>query len=58
MKTIWRKIDREFTRYVPRCSKCGGFKEDLMEHWFYTGVYCVPCIRFILYDDTGDRFGG
>jgi hypothetical protein len=51
-RSVWRDLDRKNTQYVPRCSKCGGFKEDLKEHWFFTGIYCVLCIRYTLYDDT------
>jgi len=50
--SVWRSVDKRLTAYVPRCSKCGGFKEDLKEHWFYSGIYCVDCIRYTLYDDT------
>ena len=50
-RVVWRDADKNGI-YVPRCSRCGGFKEDLKEHWFYTGLYCVLCIRYTLYDDT------
>ena len=58
MKTVWRQVNKKETDYVYRCSKCGGYKEDLYEHWFFTGLYCVHCIKYGFYDDTGDRFGG
>lgn len=52
-RTVWTDVDvRKEDRYVPRCSRCGTFKEPLKEHWFFTGLYCVLCIRFTLYDDT------
>ena len=51
-RTIWSNVDRENTRYVCRCSRCGDYKETLKEHWFFTGMYCVDCIRYSLYDDT------
>lgn len=50
--SVWLDLDRENTPYVPRCSRCGGFKEDLKTHWFFTGIYCVPCIRYTYYDDV------
>ena len=37
--------------YVPRCSKCGKFRHELRIHWFFTGLYCLPCIQGILYDN-------
>lgn len=49
-RTIWRKADD--TVYVPRCSKCGKWRKDLMQHWFFTGIYCVSCIQDILYDNV------
>lgn len=52
MKTVWRDLDAEDLVYVPRCSRCGTFKDQLKVHWFFTGIYCVTCIRLTLYDDT------
>ena len=50
MRSVWRPASSDV--YVPRCSKCGGYKEDLKSHWFFTGMYCVDCIRYTLYDDV------
>lgn len=53
IRTVWRVFDKkkESTPYVPRCSKCGTFKEDLHIHWFFTGMYCRACIQYVLYCD-------
>ena len=58
MKTVWRTADLRTVPYVPRCSSCGGFRETLKEHWFFTGLYCVPCVRYKLYDDVDVPIGG
>lgn len=53
MTAVWRTLeDKNDTVYVPRCSKCGTFKEPLHIHWFFTGLYCRNCIQYKLYDDT------
>ena len=52
MTTVWRILEnKNETIYVPRCSNCGTFKEDLWIHWFFTGLYCRNCIQYRLYDD-------
>ena len=49
---VWRNMeDRDKEVYVPRCSKCGTFKEPLHVHWFFTGLYCRNCVQLRLYDD-------
>ena len=53
-RSVWRILsDEEKTRnvYIPRCSCCGTFKEDLFKHWFFTGMYCRDCIQYVLYCD-------
>ena len=53
-RTVWRIIDKEEQSrltYVPRCSACGTFKEDVFKHWFFTGMYCRNCIQYVLYCD-------
>lgn len=53
--SVWIDVKEEDTDYIYRCSSCGGYKEeDLKRHWFFTGLYCVLCIRYKLYDDTKD----
>lgn len=52
MKTVWRNVPKDPAPYIRRCSRCGSYAEELKEHWFFTGLYCVLCIRFTLYDDT------
>mgnify|MGYP000710079602 CR=1 FL=1 len=51
VRPIWTEPDREETVYVWRCSKCGSRKEKLMQHWFFTGLYCLSCILDVLYDN-------
>ena len=51
-RSVWRDADLRFTQYVPRCSKCGKFKKEFKEHWFFRGLYCIECIQDILYDNT------
>ena len=60
MKTVWRDADFKGPEidYVPRCSKCGSFKEDMKVHWFFNGLYCVLCIKLRLYDDVRNIFNG
>jgi len=49
---VWRAYEKEGDGiYVPRCSKCGTFKEPLHVHWFFTGLYCRNCVQYKLYDD-------
>ena len=49
---VWRTLDsRDKVAYVPRCSKCGTFKEPLHVHWFFSGFYCRNCVQYKLYDD-------
>ena len=52
-KSVWRIFNskRDGVMYVPRCSVCGTFKEELRIHWFFTGMYCRDCIQYKLYDD-------
>lgn len=50
-RRIWRKHSED-TIYVPRCSRCGYFKREFMQHWFFTGLYCVACIQDVLYDNA------
>ena len=52
-RSVWRIFDkkRDAVPYVPRCSKCGTFKEDVYLHWFFTGMYCRDCVQYTLYDD-------
>jgi len=52
VRTVWRKVDFDVSVYVPRCSKCGKYKQNLREHWFFSGVYCYACIHDILYDNA------
>lgn len=49
--TIWRPFDESV--FVPRCGRCGRYRptNELFEHWFFRGVYCLPCIQGVLYDD-------
>ena len=51
--SVWRNYDkkRDDVPYVPRCSYCGGFREPLHMHWFFTGMYCRACIQYVLYGD-------
>ena len=42
-------ISRFASVYVPRCSRCGKYRDNLKSHWFFTGVYCVDCIQGVLY---------
>ena len=51
-RTIWREVDHGLTEYVPRCSYCGKYRQKLMQHWFYTGLYCIPCVQDVLYDNA------
>lgn len=52
MRTVWRLFDhRDKEAYVPRCAKCGGYKDNLYIHWFFRGQYCRECIQYTLYDD-------
>lgn len=50
-RSVWRDANPDDCYYVPRCSNCGRFRSDLKEHWFFTGMYCVPCIQDRLYDN-------
>ena len=52
MRTIW--LEPDLNTYVPRCGRCGHYKnkEDLRQHWFFNGMYCVGCIQDVLYDDA------
>lgn len=51
-RSVWTLItNKKQFIYVPRCSCCGTFKEDLYKHWFFTGMYCRPCIQYVLYCD-------
>ena len=54
MRTVWRNFDphRDGKLYVPRCAKCGTYKEPLHVHWFFRGQYCRNCIQYTLYDDA------
>jgi len=50
--TVWDVYDERYdSHYVPRCSVCGGYKEGLFVHWFFTGLYCRACIQYKLYGD-------
>ena len=51
-RAVWRIIKKDEHNYVPRCSACGRFKEELREHWFFTGLYCIGCIQDRLYDNV------
>ena len=53
-RSVWEPMNKEESPYVPRCSNCGGYKEGLWEHWFFTGVYCRNCVRYVLYGDYGN----
>ena len=51
-RPVWRNWEAAKDHlYVKRCSKCGGFKEGLYIHWFFTGAYCRACIQYVLYCD-------
>ena len=50
-RSVWYDVT-DSEDYIMRCSKCGGYKEPLKAHWFFTGLYCVYCIRYKFYDDT------
>ena len=49
-RSIWL---RKSPYYEDRCGRCGKYKdeEDLREHWFFSGVYCITCILCVLYDN-------
>jgi hypothetical protein len=49
---IWRIVKKDEHSYVPRCSHCGKYTKELRMHWFFTGIYCLPCIQDILYDNA------
>ena len=52
MSSVWRNAQKsDFEVYVPRCSKCGTFKEPLHVHWFFSGMYCRNCVQYVLYGD-------
>jgi RimJ/RimL family protein N-acetyltransferase len=50
VKTVWIKPD---SQYLNRCSRCGKYRkeDELREHWFFRGVYCLTCILDVLYDN-------
>ena len=51
-RRVWREVDPEESVYVYRCSSCGKFKNVLLKHWFFTGLYCFSCINDVLYDNA------
>ena len=51
-RSVWRIVDKKDVVYVPRCSCCGRFKDELRAHWFFTGLYCIACIQDRLYDNA------
>ena len=50
-RSVWLEFDD--TYFEPRCGRCGRWKkkEELREHWFFKGVYCLTCIIDVLYDN-------
>ena len=52
MSAVWIPLNPGV--YVPRCSKCGRFKDQkkLYTHWFFTGVNCVSCVQDRLYNNA------
>ena len=50
--TIW--VNANCDVYLPRCGKCGSWRkeEELRQHWFFNGLYCVSCIQDVLYDNA------
>ena len=42
-RTVWYDVTND-DEYVKRCGFCGKYKEELKQHWFFSGVYCVSCI--------------
>lgn len=49
MNSVWRKADTFL--YVQRCSVCGKYEKELVQHWFFSGIYCVGCVQDRLYDN-------
>lgn len=51
-RTVWLIPNLDI--FEPRCGRCGKYKdkEDLREHWFFNGIYCVTCIIDILYGNV------
>ena len=46
----WRRVGKdEKLTYIPRCSYCGNYRSDLYDHWFFSGLYCGPCITEVLF---------
>lgn len=52
-RPVWRNFkDTDLGNVlVPRCSRCGTFREPLHVHWFFSGAYCRWCVQGVLYDD-------
>ena len=50
-KAVWLRVDT--TYFEPRCGRCGKYKDEdeLREHWFFKGIYCLTCIIDVLYDN-------
>lgn len=51
-RSVWSIVRPDETDYVMRCSFCGKFGQELRRHWFFTGLYCLNCIRIVLYGDV------
>lgn len=51
-RTVWMKPNLDY--FEPRCGRCGKYRkeDELREHWFFNGIYCLTCIIDVLYSNV------